>query len=63
MIQSSSAGDVGAHVAEAPLHVEHDIGDPLAGSVIGELAAAPGPVHGKAGGCQQVVGLALVPAV
>ena len=40
--QRSSAADIGAHVGPAALEVEHHIGDPLAGSVIGELAAAPG---------------------
>ena len=43
-------GDETAHVRPAPAQVEHDIGHALARSVIGELAAAPGLVHGEAGG-------------
>src|SRR6266702_953029 len=35
-------GVVGAYVRPALLQVEHDIGDPLAGPVIGDLAAAAG---------------------
>ena len=41
-------GDEGAHVGAAALEVEHDIGHPLARPVIGELAAAPGAIDGKA---------------
>src|SRR4051794_29566471 len=41
------AGDIGPHVWPPPFQVEHDIGDPLAGTVIGELAAAAGLVHRK----------------
>ena len=40
--------DEGAHVGAAAPEVEHDIGDALPGPVIGELAAAPGAMHGKA---------------
>ena len=39
---------IGAHVGPPQLQVEHDIGDPLAGAVIGDLAAAPGGKHRKA---------------
>jgi hypothetical protein len=35
-------GDEAAHVRRAALEIEHDIADPLAGAVIGELAAAAG---------------------
>ena len=41
-------GDEAAHVRAAALEVEHDIGHPLAGAVIGELAAAPGRMDRKA---------------
>ena len=34
--------------------VEHHIGDPLAGAVIGILPAAPGMVHRKAGGNDEI---------
>ena len=40
--------DVGAHVGLAALQVDHHVGDPLAGAVIGELAAAAGLEHRKA---------------
>jgi len=43
-------GDEAAHVRPAPPEVEHDVGHTLAGSVIGELAAAAGLVDGEAGG-------------
>ena len=52
------AADVGA----APLEVEHHIGDPLAGAVIGELSAAPAACTGKRAAIRSS-GLALVPAV
>ena len=41
-------GDVAAHVAAAPLEIEHEVDDALAGPVIGELPAASGVEHGKA---------------
>ena len=41
-------GDEAAHVRRAALEIEHDIADALAGTVIGELPAAAGGVHGKA---------------
>ena len=47
--------DIGAHVGAAALEVEHDIGDPLAGPVIGELPAAAGAKDRKAG-VDQVLG-------
>ena len=56
------SGDEGAHVRPAALEVEHDIGDALAGAVIGELAAAAGLEHGKAR-VHKVAALADVPAV
>jgi hypothetical protein len=37
-----------AHIAVAAVEIEHDIGDALAGSVIGVAAAAAGPVHRQA---------------
>src|SRR4051794_23932477 len=37
--------DEGTHVRAAPLQVEHDIGNALAGAVIGELPAAAGAEH------------------
>ena len=37
-----------AHVGRAALEIEHDIADALAGTVIGELPAAAGRIHGKA---------------
>ena len=42
-------GHIGSHVGPAALEVEHDVGDPLPGSVIGELAAASGAMDRKAG--------------
>ena len=56
MIQSSSRGDEGAHVAAAAAQVEHHVGDALAGPVIGELAAAPAAVDGQALRIEQVLG-------
>ena len=41
-------GDEAAHVRRAALEIEHDIADPLAGTVIGELAAAARGVDRKA---------------
>ena len=41
-------GNEAAHVGRAALEIEHDIADPLAGTVIGELAAASGGVNRKA---------------
>ena len=41
-------GDETAHVRAAPLEIEHHVGDPLAGPVIGQLAAAPAVVDRKA---------------
>ena len=43
-----------AHVAASLLQVEHDVGDPLAGSVIGELPAAPCAVDRKTVRLQEV---------
>src|ERR1700686_4374392 len=48
-------GDVGAHVRPSPFQVQHHIGDPLAGAVIGELAAAAGLKHREAG-VEQIAG-------
>ena len=42
-------GDVGSHVGPAALEVEHDVTDPLPGSVVGELAAASGAMDRKTG--------------
>src|SRR5690606_19031392 len=53
----------GAHVAAAPVQVQHDIGHPLAGAVIGELTAPPRAVHREAAGLQQVIVLDDTPAV
>ena len=47
--QRSSDADIGPHVGPAALEVEHDVSDPLPGSVIGELAAAAGAMDRKAG--------------
>ena len=55
-------GDEAAHVRAAALEVEHDIGDALAGTVIGELPAAAGRWTGKRASISSC-GLALVPAV
>ena len=41
-------GHIGSHVGSAALEVEHDVSDPLSGSVIGELAAAASAMDGKA---------------
>ena len=47
------ARDIGPHVGPPPLQVEHHIGHPLAGAVIGELAATAGSrrseIAGRAG--------------
>src|SRR5204863_9563744 len=43
------ARHIGEHVGPPPLQVEHDIGYPLAGAVIGELAAAPARKYRKTG--------------
>ena len=43
-----------AHVAAAGLQVEHHIGHPLAGPVIGEAPAAPGAIDRKALRCQKL---------
>ena len=40
---------IGPHVRPPALQVEHHIGHPLAGAVIGDLPAAPGGKHRKAG--------------
>jgi hypothetical protein len=41
--------DESAHIAtEALPDVEHHVDDPLSGSMVGELAAASRPMHGKA---------------
>src|SRR3990172_98576 len=45
--------DEGAHVAEAACHIEHDIADPLTGTVIGVLAAAARAVNRKAIGLEE----------
>ena len=42
-------GDEAANVGRAAFQIEHEIADPLAGPVIGELAAAAGDVDRKAG--------------
>src|SRR5262249_57434193 len=40
-------GDVAAHIGRAASEIEHRIGAPLTGAVIGELPAAPACVHRK----------------
>ena len=40
-------GDKAADVRAAALEIEHDVGDPLAGAVIGQLPAAPAFVDRK----------------
>ncbi len=42
-------------VAAPPVQVQHHIGHPLAGAVIGVLSAAPGGEHGQALGIEQVL--------
>jgi len=49
-------GHKAAHVRAAALEVQHDVDHPLAGAVVGELAAAPAPVDREAVGLQQVPG-------
>ena len=51
---------IGAHVRPAALEVEHDIGDPLARPVIGELPAAAGAIDRKAR-VDEVLGLGAGP--
>jgi hypothetical protein len=63
MIQAFQRRHEGAHVAAALRQVQHHIGHPLAGAVIGELAAAPALEHREAIGLDQVRGLAETPAV
>jgi len=46
--------DVAADVLPAPGQVEHDVGNPLAGPVIGILSSPSCAVDGKAAGLQQV---------
>ena len=46
--------DVEPDVRLAAVEIEHQVGDPLAGAVIGVLAAAPGPVDREAIRRQQV---------
>ena len=47
--------DIGADIRPVPaLQVEHDIADPLAGAVIGVLAAPAGPVDREAVGGQEI---------
>ena len=48
-------GNEAAHVAAPAPHVEHDVGDPLPGAVIGKLAAASDAMDGKAVGLAQIV--------
>ena len=55
-------GDEAAHVRRAALEIEHHIADPLAGAVIGELAAAAGGVDREAR-LDQLLRLREVPAV
>ena len=62
MIHCLEAGDIGPHVGLPSLEVEHHIGHPLAGAVIGELPAAPGGKQRETG-IEQVAGLPLVPDV
>ena len=45
----------GSDVPAAAIQVQHDIGDPLARTMIGELTAAPRPEHGQAGGIEQML--------
>ena len=45
---------IASNVRRARIQVEHRIGDPLAGPVIGELAAAAGAMNGKAPGVEEV---------
>src|SRR6516165_5230365 len=40
--------DMASYIAVAAIEIEHDIGDALAGSVIGVAAATAGPVHRQA---------------
>ena len=44
----------GAHVAAALVQVQHHIGHPLSGPVIGELPAPTGPVHREPARIQQI---------
>ena len=55
--------DEGADIAAAPLEIEHHIGHPLPGPVIGELAAAARRKDRKALRIDEVALTALVPAV
>ena len=55
-------GDEAAHIGRAPLEIEHHVADALAGTVIGELAAAAGAVDGKRASISSC-GRADVPAV
>src|SRR6476620_3935048 len=43
------ASHISPHVGPPPPQVEHYVGHPLAGAVIGELPTAPGGKHRKAG--------------
>ena len=54
--------NIGANVGAAAPEVEHDIGHPLPGPVIGELAAAAGAIDRKTR-VDEVASFALVPAV
>ena len=54
MIQRSSSPDERAHVAAAAFDVEHQVGDPLSRTVIGEAPAAPRPMHGEATRIEQL---------
>ena len=56
-------GDEAAHVRRAALEIEHDIADPLAGTVIGELAAAARRVDRKSRLDQFAAAATTVPAV
>ena len=47
--------DITPDVGAARLQIEHDIADPLARSMIGELPAAPGPVDRKAAWIEQIL--------
>src|SRR5690606_7534990 len=49
-------GHEGADIFSPALEVEHDIGDPLARSVIGVFSATPGGENGKPVGLDKVLG-------
>src|SRR5581483_5382318 len=48
-------GDEGADIAAAGCEIQHHIGHALAWAMIGEAAAAAGPVDGKARGVEELL--------